>query len=204
MFYKIIKNVYRLITYPQRLLLVYIKILFNFIIPNLKFFISGRLSYESIPNCQQKTLFTGSGTVELGNNCSFGYKKGGFHRGGSVEIQPRYKLSKIVIGNNVTTNNNIFLCAANYIEIGSNTLIGQNVIVMDFEAHCIEPDKRRQLGSIGTIKVGKNVWIGNNVTILKNSEIGENSIVATGAVVTGKFPINVIIGGVPAKIIKTI
>ncbi|UMB55472.1 hypothetical protein MKD41_08355 [Lutibacter sp. A64] len=44
----------------------------------------------------------------------------------------------------------------------------------------------------------------HNVTILKNSEVGDNSIVAIGAVVIGKFPKNVIIGGVPAKIIKTI
>lgn len=44
--------------------------------------------------------------------------------------------------------------------------------------------------------------IGNNVTILKNTEIGENSIVAAGPVVTGKFLANVIIGSVPAKIIN--
>jgi maltose O-acetyltransferase len=40
--------------------------------------------------------------------------------------------------------------------------------------------------------------------ILKNSEVGKNTIVAAGSVVTGSFPSNVIIGGVPAKIIKMI
>ncbi|CAM4364096.1 hypothetical protein [Gillisia limnaea] len=73
---------------------------------------------------------------------------------------------------------------------------------MDFEAHGIDPCRRNKVGEIGSVIVGKNVWIGNNVTILKNSNIGENSIVATGAVVAGVFPSNVIIGGVPAKIIK--
>ena len=121
-----------------------------------------------------------------------------------MTFQPRYKSSKIVIGSNVSTNNNIFICAANYIDIGDDTLVGQNVTIMDHEAHGIEPEKRRLLGPIGTIKIEKNVWIGNNVTILKNSEIGENSIIAAGTVVSRKFTKNVIIGGVPAKIIKEI
>ncbi|MDD4428696.1 MAG: hypothetical protein PHG64_09940 [Paludibacter sp.] len=109
---------------------------------------------------------TGSGVIDIGENCSFGYKLGGFHRVGAIETQPRYKSSKIVIGSNVSTNNNIFICAANYIEIGDDTLIGQYVIVMDHEAHGIEPEKKgRLLGSIGTVKINRNVWIGNNVTI---------------------------------------
>ena len=73
---------------------------------------------------------------------------------------------------------------------------------MDFEAHGIKASERRELGEIGKVSIGKNVWIGNNVTILKNTEIGENTIVAAGAVVSGTFPSNVIIGGVPAKIIR--
>jgi acetyltransferase-like isoleucine patch superfamily enzyme len=96
------------------------------------------------------------------------------------------------------------LCAANYIEIGDYSLIGQNVTIMDFEAHGVDPHKRRSIGEIGHVIIGKNTWIGNNVMILKNSEIGDNTIIATGSVVSGKFPENVIIGGVPAKIIKSI
>jgi acetyltransferase-like isoleucine patch superfamily enzyme len=78
------------------------------------------------------------------------------------------------------------------------------VIITDFESHGVLPEDRRKIGKIGTIFIGQNVWIGDNVTILKNSEIGENTIIAAGAVVSGKFPPNVIIGGVPAKFIKTI
>ena len=96
------------------------------------------------------------------------------------------------------------ICAVNYIEIGDNTLIGQNVVIMDFEAHGIAANERKEMGEIGEIIIKKNVWIGNNVTILKNSMIGENTIVAAGAVVSGNFPDNVIIGGIPAKIIKEI
>jgi acetyltransferase-like isoleucine patch superfamily enzyme len=64
--------------------------------------------------------------------------------------------------------------------------------------------KRREVGEIGKVILGSNVWIGSNVTILKNTIIGENTIIATGAVVTGVIPSNVIIGGVPAKIIRSL
>lgn len=183
---------------------IYKKRYFNFILPNLNALISKRVILQNYPIFNQKTLLTGTGTVKIGKNCVFGYKPGGYYRGGLIEIQPRYKNAIINIGNHVASNNNAFVCAANYIEIGDETRIGQYVTIMDFEAHGIDPLKRKQIGEIGKIIIGRNVWIGNNVTILKNSEVGNNSIIATGAVVTGKFPGNVIIGGVPAKIIKTL
>jgi len=179
------------------------KLILYFFIPNLRAIIEHRIKFlHNISSFNQTTLFNGQGIVEIGENCSFGFKLGGFHRGGSIELQARYKNSKIKLGNGIATNNNIFMCAANYIEIGDSVLIGQGVSIMDLEAHGIMPDKRREVGEIGQVIIGKNVWIGNNVTILKNSEIGENSIVAAHAVVSGKFPNDVIIGGVPAKIIK--
>ncbi|WP_157972852.1 acyltransferase [Aureibaculum luteum] len=166
--------------------------------------ITKRINYKERPICNQKVYLTGGGQIKIGKGCIFGYKIGGFHKGGSIEIQPRYKGAIIKIGNNVATNNNIFICSANHIEINDNTRIGQNVTIMDFEAHGIDPRKRNKVGEIGEIIIGENVWIGNNVIILKNSSIGQNSIIAAGAVVSGVFPDNVIIGGVPAKIIKTI
>ncbi|MGB9748163.1 MAG: acyltransferase [Bacteroidales bacterium] len=175
-----------------------------FIIPNITAILQKRIILTTLPFCEQKTLITGCGIIEIGRNCSFGYKLGGFHKRGVIELQPRYNKAHIKMGNNIATNNNIFICAANSIEIGDDTLIGQYVTIMDHEAHGIPPDKRRELGEIGEVVIGKNVWIGNNVTILKNSRIGDNSIIAAGAVVSGKFPENVIIGGIPAKIIKTL
>lgn len=54
------------------------------------------------------------------------------------------------------------------------------------------------------ITIGNNIWIGRNVIILDGVSIGDNSIVATGAVVTKNIPPFSVIGGVPAKIIKTL
>lgn len=176
----------------------------NFYLPNLIYLLENDKTIGK--NCvfNQVTRFVGSGLITLGSNCSFGFRMGGFIRGAGIEIQTRGRLGKINFGNNVSTNNNIFIAAANHIVISDYVRIGQNVTIMDFEAHGISPNLRSKIGEIGTIFIGNNVWIGNNVIILKNSSIGKNSIVAAGAVVSGKFPENVIIGGVPAKIIKKI
>ena len=176
----------------------------NFLMYNLRKINSKKLKLNGIPFCEQKTFITGIGTIEIGSNCKFGYKPGGFNRNGSIEIQARYREARVIIGNDIFTNNNIFICAANLIVIGDKTLIGQNVAIMDFEAHGIAPNQRNQLGDIGKVVIGENVWIGNNVMILKNTEIGKNSIVAAGAVVSGVFPDNVVIGGVPGKVIRNI
>jgi acetyltransferase-like isoleucine patch superfamily enzyme len=187
----------------NRLVYLY-KQFFYFIYPNKIKLIKKRIIVKEYPVCNQIVLSQGQGLVEIGEKCCFGNKLGGFHRGGSIEFQARYIDSKIKIGNNIWTNNNIMLYSANYIEIGDNTLLGQYVTIMDHEAHGIDPHKRREIGKIGKVIIGKNVWIGNNVTILKNSEIGDNTIVATGAVVCNKFPANVIVGGVPAKVIRNL
>lgn len=190
---------------------IYLKVLntfryrfLNFLLPNFRRLNNANLKLEGMPFCEQKTFITGKGKIQIGKFCKFGYKPGGFYRGGSVELQSRYKDASIIIGNDVFTNNNVFICAAGLIQIGNHTLIGQNVCIMDFEAHGINPNKRNEIGEIGSVMIGENVWIGNNVTILKNSKIGKNSIIAAGTVVNGQFPENVIIGGVPAKIIKNI
>lgn len=54
------------------------------------------------------------------------------------------------------------------------------------------------------IHIGKKVWIGSHATILSGVTIGDNAIVAAGAVVTKDVPANTVVGGVPAKIIKKI
>ncbi len=52
------------------------------------------------------------------------------------------------------------------------------------------------------ITIGEGCFIGSNVIILKGTELGKNVVVGAGSVVSGVFPDNVIIGGVPAKILK--
>ena len=52
------------------------------------------------------------------------------------------------------------------------------------------------------VQIGDNCWIGANVTILDGVNLGNNSIIAAGSVVNQSFKNDVLIGGVPAKILK--
>ena len=97
------------------------------------------------------------------------------------------------------------IIARGTVDIGDDCLIGENVTIMDHNAHGVKPSERRK--SAGTVKdviIGKNVWIGNNVTILPGSKIGDNCILAVGCVVKGNIPDNVIVQGNPGVIVKNI
>jgi acetyltransferase-like isoleucine patch superfamily enzyme len=176
-----------------------------FLLPNFARLLGNRLVLAGgLPICGQLMVVRGEGKVTIGKGCSFGARLGGFNRGGCVELQPRRREAVIEIGDRVLTNNNVFITAMNRVVVGADTLIGQNVMITDYEAHGTHPLERRKPGRAGEVVVGQNVWIGNNVTILRDTTIGNDSIVAAGAVVKGTFPSGVVLGGVPAKVIKTI
>lgn len=60
------------------------------------------------------------------------------------------------------------------------------------------------LNNFGRIRIGSNVFIGSSVTILPGVSIGNNVVVGACSLVTKSFPSNVVIAGVPARIIKSI
>lgn len=88
------------------------------------------------------------------------------------------------------------------VTIGEGSQIGHNVVFATLN-HGIEP-RLRKYTVPAPITVGRNVWIGSNSTILSGVTIGDNSIVAAGAVVTRSVPANTIVGGVPARKMKDI
>lgn len=71
------------------------------------------------------------------------------------------------------------------------------------ENHPLDPNTRKYL-IVNEIHIKRNAWIGAGATILPGVTIGENSIVAAGAVVNKDVPDNTIVGGIPAKVIKGI
>ena len=86
--------------------------------------------------------------------------------------------------------------------IGDNALIGPKVVLATLN-HGFLPEERSTLYP-KSIVIGNNVWIGANATVLPGVTIGDNAIVAAGAVVTKDVAPNSIVGGVPAKFIKSI
>ncbi|MBU3142622.1 acyltransferase [Clostridium sp. CF012] len=112
---------------------------------------------------------------------------------------------KIHIGNNVGISG-ATIYSKQSIQIGDYTNIGGNVKILDHDFHPIEAEARKMnnmsMVAKKAIVIGENVFIGCNSLILKGSEIGDNSVVGAGSVVSGKFPENVIIAGNPARIIK--
>lgn len=106
------------------------------------------------------------------------------------------------IGKNVFINFDCTFLDLGGITIEDNVMLGPKVSLLS-EGHPIS-SKDRQTLTTGSIHIKKNAWIGANATILQGVTIGENSIVAAGSVVSKDVPDNVVVGGTPAKIIKTI
>ena len=111
-------------------------------------------------------------------------------------------------GKNITVGKNVFINACCHfqdhggVSLGDGCQIGHNVVFATLN-HGLAPEDR-QTTYPAPITLGKNVWVGSNSTILQGVTIGDNAVVAAGAVVTKDVPENTIVGGVPARIIRKI
>lgn len=108
----------------------------------------------------------------------------------------------ISVGKNVFINSGCCFQDQGGITIGDNALIGQQVVIATLN-HDLCPKKRANMLPAPVV-IGNNVWIGAHATVLAGVTIGDNSVVAAGAVVTKNVPANTVVGGVPAKVIKDI
>ena len=111
-------------------------------------------------------------------------------------------------GKNITVGANVFInsgcCFQDQggIEIGDDCLIGHQVVLATLN-HDLTPSDRKSM-TAAPIKIGKGVWIGAHATVLPGVTIGDNAVVAAGAVVNKDVPPGAVVGGVPAKVIKYI
>lgn len=112
----------------------------------------------------------------------------------------------ISIGNDSSFSEYTFFGCAGGISIGNNVIAGQNVR-FHAENHLYRNKSeliRKQGVSRKGIVVGDNCWIGSGVTILDGTKIGNNTVIAAGAVVSGEYEDNCILGGIPARMIGEI
>jgi acetyltransferase-like isoleucine patch superfamily enzyme len=70
--------------------------------------------------------------------------------------------------------------------------------------HPLEPSQRRATTIGKPIVIERNVWIAAGATIVGGVTVGENSVVAAGSVVTKDVPLNTLVGGNPARVIRSI
>lgn len=139
--------------------------------------------------------------IALGNNA----KIGAFSTITSTSHFSKYGKG-LQMGNNSAVGDFTHFGAAGGIEIGNDVIMG-SYISFHSENHNFSDSTqliREQGVSSKGIKIGNNIWVGAKVTFLDGCVVADNCVVAAGAVVNGVYPENSIIGGVPAKVIKTI
>ncbi len=156
----------------------------------------------------------GGDCISIGDNTGLG--KNGYlfaWKGRMVEIEGSNCCQEatpyIKIGSGVWIGDYFNIHALCGIEIGNNVLTGKWITILDNDHGKITLENlkkspgNRIIYSKGKIKIKDNVWIGDKVTILSGVIIGEGAVIAANAVVTKDVPAFSVVGGIPAKIIKS-
>lgn len=149
---------------------------------------------------------SGKSFIVIGDRCTFGahLRMDAVCKYGEQKFSP-----KLIIGNDVVINDFCHIGCVNEVMIGNNVLVASRVTILDHfhgnitTSDLLTPPSKRPLSS-KPVCIGNNVWIGEGVCIMPGVTIGDNVIIGANAVVTHSFPKNVVIAGVPAKILKTL
>lgn len=108
------------------------------------------------------------------------------------------------LGDNVYANFNLTLVDDADVFIGSNVMIGPNV-VLSTAGHPVDPELRRRVAQFNLpIRIGDNVWLGAGVIVMPGITIGDNSVIGAGSIVTKDIPANVVAVGNPCRVMRPI
>jgi galactoside O-acetyltransferase len=145
-----------------------------------------------------RVVFTGIENMEFGRNVAFSDDSRVIADGPNA---------RMVIGDNFGANYKLFMCAGpgETIEIGRDVLVGPNVVMRAGNHAFDSPDLpiKQQGHRHGSIRIGDDVWIGANVVITPDVTIGDHAVVGAGAVVVKDVEPWDVVGGVPARKIKS-
>jgi acetyltransferase-like isoleucine patch superfamily enzyme len=144
------------------------------------------------------------GKIELGNHVYLDSRPDG--ESYKTGLFAHLKCSIIQIGDESLLHGTI-IHSRDSVIIGKNCMFGPGVVILDNDSHntSIDPTIRRT-GKIVALPViiGNNVWVGMHTIIMKGVHIGDNSIIASGSVITKDVPPNQLFGGNPASFLKNL
>ena len=137
------------------------------------------------------------------------YRFVGFKFGNNVSIGnaiTTYVLGNVYVGDNTWLGRNLDISVpkGTSLRIGSNVDVGPYVKFQCGSHHIGSSLRRAGTGHSQSITIGDGCWIGTSSLILSGAHVGPGTVIAAGAVVvSGTYPENVLLAGVPAKILKT-
>ena len=122
-------------------------------------------------------------------------------------MEARKSTARISIGDGTWVNNGFTVIAEHTsITIGQRVRIGTNVEIYDSDFHGIRIDDRNKSKAewAKPVVIEDDVFLGSSVRVLKGVRIGRGSVVANSSVVVNDIPQGVIVGGIPAKVLRVI
>lgn len=111
--------------------------------------------------------------------------------------------NEIRVGRNVFINQNCTFYDLGGLDIGDDVMIGPNVSLIT-ASHPLDPSQRSAVTIGNPIVIERNVWIAAGAIVIGGVTVGENSVVAAGSVVAKNVPPNTLVGGNPARVIRSI
>ena len=124
----------------------------------------------------------------------------------SVRVLPPFNTDggrNLRFGRNVFVNHGCTAMDLGGIDIGDDVMIGPNVHLIS-SGHPADPETRRSQITSAPIRIGRGVWIAAGAMVLEGVTVGEDAVVAAGAVVTKDVPPRTLVAGVPAKVIRAL
>ncbi|MCI1936254.1 MAG: sugar O-acetyltransferase [Bifidobacteriaceae bacterium] len=125
--------------------------------------------------------------------------------GENLSVQANFNCDygkNIHVGNDFLSNYNLTILDMAPVTIGNHVMLGPNVSIYTVNHPMTATGRRKYQAIAHPVTIGNDVWAGGNVTILPGVSIGNNVVIAAGAVVTKDVPDNTLVAGVPAKKIK--
>jgi acetyltransferase-like isoleucine patch superfamily enzyme len=112
---------------------------------------------------------------------------------------------EVIVGEKTVMGQECTISAYKHVRIGEQCVIADRAMFIDFDHGAVEVERPIRVQGIykRDVDVGSNVWVGYGACVLRGVQVGDNTIVGTNSVVTKDVPANSVVGGVPARILRT-